>query len=943
LWKEPIPPSLEFFESEEYREIEDICRPLFDKDWYVATYTDVINSEITPLQHYITIGANEGRDPSPYFKTSWYLSRNGDVREAGINPLYHYGKYGGRENRDPHPHFDALWYSKRYPEIVKGDANPLAAHLKFIAERGYDPNPLTNWFANDQIVSNDPAQAPRGKSDAAPAKIGVVYLARSGDGDPNDFAPFLVSYRKYWAGVEHDLIIVRKGEGRSDRARKAINVVLAGIKVRYIDIDDVGYDIQAYLRVSHLLKNEYLCFLNTFSEIKVEGWLSKLMQPFEDPQVGLAGATASYESIQDSVEVSAKAVWLATKSSSLDPALERLFAADLARNLPDPPQESEESRLFSAPQFAEKLVDPEIQALDSDLAFKNHWTHVIAPAGSLAGYDAFDVKFPNPHLRSNGFIIKRDLLLDLKFRIGNGKWDCILFESGRSGLSARLAERGLKSILVGADGRMFEVDRWPESGTFRLGDQSNVMISDNRVREFDAHNESERERLAICSWGEYLKPTPDALKKFGYPFKRGSLDPWTAERKRARVRAKSPWPKISVVIPTHNRLALVKEALVTIRAQTYENWDCIVYDNGSSEPIAEHIDSLRDPRVQYAKSDSFVPVTDSWNGAIDRAEGDYIILIGDDDGFVPNAFERIQEISTKYSNPDFIYTPLVQFIHPGVSPGSPWGHVDEVAAAFFFLGKSSPFILRNEQANFAVTGSLQFRRNFSYNMQACIFSGDFLKKLRRQGKVFHSPFPDYYLANLAMLQSTRTVVFNRPIGIQGVSRKSFGFTLFNNMPARGASLLATDLRRDPLYQAVSDAVIPVNDYNTNFMVTMHHVFEAFGEQSPCRVNMARYRKLQIYTSLGAMPGIMSGEVSSEYQRISHLLSESERAWAQEMLRIGGLVSSDDRLRATFTQACESATMYASSGSASKVTRLATGEFGSLPDLFVALRTQDMKI
>jgi hypothetical protein len=62
-------------------------------------------------------------------------------------------------------------------------------------------------------------------------------------------------------------------------------------------------------------------------------------------------------------------------------------------------------------------------------------------------------------------------------------------------------------------------------------------------------------------------------------------------------------------------------------------------------------------------------------------------------------------------------------------------------------------------------------------MQAFFFRRDFVELMRRDGKVFLSPFPDYYLANLAFGLARDVVVLPEPVSIAGVSRKSFGFTL----------------------------------------------------------------------------------------------------------------------------------------------------------------------
>ncbi|WP_454832137.1 hypothetical protein [Pseudoxanthomonas wuyuanensis] len=72
---------------------------LFDSDWYRRTYTDVDESGMDPVLHYLQFGAPEGRDPGPRFSTRSYLRKNMDVARSGMNPLLHYLEYGQFENR----------------------------------------------------------------------------------------------------------------------------------------------------------------------------------------------------------------------------------------------------------------------------------------------------------------------------------------------------------------------------------------------------------------------------------------------------------------------------------------------------------------------------------------------------------------------------------------------------------------------------------------------------------------------------------------------------------------------------------------------------------------------------------------------------------------------------------------------------------------------------
>lgn len=76
---------------------------LFDREWYVAEYPDVVLSGMDPLEHYLTYGAELSRNPGPLFDVNVYLDRYADVAQVGIDPLLHYIRFGRAEGRKAFP------------------------------------------------------------------------------------------------------------------------------------------------------------------------------------------------------------------------------------------------------------------------------------------------------------------------------------------------------------------------------------------------------------------------------------------------------------------------------------------------------------------------------------------------------------------------------------------------------------------------------------------------------------------------------------------------------------------------------------------------------------------------------------------------------------------------------------------------------------------------
>ncbi len=118
--------------------------------------------------------------------------------------------------------------------------------------------------------------------------------------------------------------------------------------------------------------------------------------------------------------------------------------------------------------------------------------------------------FPNPHLRTNGFMLHRDLLLELDWPAVRTKAQALALESGRRSISRQIWERGLEVVVAGRNGQAYPSERWPHSATFRSGDQRNLLIADNRTRQYEEADPATRRHLEAMAWGNAALRTPSA-------------------------------------------------------------------------------------------------------------------------------------------------------------------------------------------------------------------------------------------------------------------------------------------------------------------------------------------------------------------------------------------------------------------------------------------------
>jgi glycosyltransferase involved in cell wall biosynthesis len=95
-------------------------------------------------------------------------------------------------------------------------------------------------------------------------------------------------------------------------------------------------------------------------------------------------------------------------------------------------------------------------------------------------------------------------------------------------------------------------------------------------------------------------------------------------------------PNVSVVIPTHDRLNLLRRALASALAQRYVDLEVIVVDDGSSDGTAAFLEPPPDPRVRLLQNHPALGVAASRNRGIDEARGEWVAFLDDDDLWAPD-------------------------------------------------------------------------------------------------------------------------------------------------------------------------------------------------------------------------------------------------------------------------------------------------------------------
>ena len=245
--------------------------------------------------------------------------------------------------------------------------------------------------------------------------------------------------------------------------------------------------------------------------------------------------------------------------------------------------------------------------------------------------------------------------------------------------------------------------------------------------------------------------------------------------------------KFSLLLPTRNGGDFIADALRSVLAQTGD-FEVVVADNANTDATGSVLSSYRgDPRLNVVRSATVLSVTDNWMRALRAAQGEYLLMIGDDDLLLPGFFDRVDKVLARHANPDCVTFNAYSYVAPGsFEPDAPayW------SPRHFDLQRLRPEReLSREDRLGIVTAMFRFNVRFPLNMQLTLFSRDAVAAV--PGDFFRAPFPDHFALNSMLLRVARLVVTDERLLVVGVSPKSFGHYFYGGQQREGVRYLGS--------------------------------------------------------------------------------------------------------------------------------------------------------
>lgn len=246
--------------------------------------------------------------------------------------------------------------------------------------------------------------------------------------------------------------------------------------------------------------------------------------------------------------------------------------------------------------------------------------------------------------------------------------------------------------------------------------------------------------------------------------------------------------KVSVVLNCLNSTLYLREAIDSVYAQTYKNWEIILWDNASTEDVQSFLTGY-DERLHYFKADKTVNLGEARNLAMSKAQGDLIAFLDCDDIWMP---EKLSRSIQRFSDPEvgLVYTNWILFNAFGYNKlkydgePAPEGWVFEQVLFNNFTCLST-LIFR---ADIVHKDQIQFDPQFTF-----LEDTDFLIMVSRKWKFAYLPVPlTYYRMHSASASATKVEDFRKEMDIL-IDKYS---ALFPEVKEKYADQLRTSNRRD---------------------------------------------------------------------------------------------------------------------------------------------------
>jgi len=233
--------------------------------------------------------------------------------------------------------------------------------------------------------------------------------------------------------------------------------------------------------------------------------------------------------------------------------------------------------------------------------------------------------------------------------------------------------------------------------------------------------------------------------------------------------------RLTLIIPACDRSETLLHTLETCVSQKDENLRILVSDNASQDSTKSVVHDFiqRDSRVEYINPGSRLGMSEHWEFALDHVDDGFVMIIGDDDGLLPDALSRIRKAIDFAPDIKAIAWPYCTYFYPDLPEGAnahflPNNHMGICTAPGQEVRNYQQWLnyIKGSHGAYSSLPGVYHR----------VLHIDVLKKLKKDtGRYIRCIAPDIYVAVALSKYIDKFLFLKQPASLLGVSKKSNGF------------------------------------------------------------------------------------------------------------------------------------------------------------------------
>jgi len=160
-------------------------------------------------------------------------------------------------------------------------------------------------------------------------------------------------------------------------------------------------------------------------------------------------------------------------------------------------------------------------------------------------------------------------------------------------------------------------------------------------------------------------------------------------------------PKVSVIVPTKNRVHFLSIAIRSILDQSFKDFEIIIVDAASSEDTRKTVEQFEDARIRYVSEKTDRGISASRNKGIEVSKGEIIAFLDDDDIWMPSKLQKQLNLMRDDPLVGVVYTASFKINESGEILGYPnlpflKGHILPKILEKNYIGGCSTVVVKRE-------------------------------------------------------------------------------------------------------------------------------------------------------------------------------------------------------------------------------------------------------